>query len=336
MVHEKDGAIFANSPVSLLLNGETTPTSFYVLRSFTPFTKSQVYLVRPDACTAFPTQLILKVYDPRFSNGRLERKNFPWSLHVESQATQMRAQDDSWEDTPLHDLWTQVMLCEEHLEPWLWEHYLFRWQWRSFKAEVEAYHRLAQLQGRGIPKFYGYGKLLLTPSGSRAIDPPAVLVEYIPGVTLSNINSKRLFPCLYQPLIPTVASFEKCGVLHRDICNPTNIMFTPREAPQRAVIIDFGCSLTRDIRKSDKEWAEDVDEADDIASLRLTLQRKLRFKLDVREFTVNAASFSTTDPRELGQDKTEAVDFTDDTEAPRLSLERKITAELDDGLIGDG
>ena len=327
----KVGALSADSPLSLLLDGETSPTTFHVLRSLTPFTKSQIYLVQPGTHTAFPDQLILKVYDPRFSNGRSERVDYQWSLPVESQAAQMRAQNDSWEDIPLHNLWTQVMLCEERPEPWLWEHYLFRWQWRSFKAEVEAYKRLVQLQGRGIPKFYGFGKLLPTPSGLRAIDPPAVLVEYVPGVTLSNINPKKVLPRLYRPLIPTVATFEKCGVLHRDICNPTNIMFTPREAPKRAVIIDFGSSVTRDDRKLDREWAEDVDEADDMASLRLILQRKLRVKLDVSEFMVNVATLSTTDSQESDRDRTEVVDTTDDgMEALRLSLERKLAVDLDD------
>lgn len=327
MVQGKDGALPTDTTLSLLLDGKENPSTFHVLQSLTPFTKSQIYLVRLDTHGVFPNQLILKVYDPRFSNGRSGRE---WSLPVELQAAQMRAQDDSWEDTPLHELWTEITLSEEHSEPWLWEHYFFRWQWRSYKAEVEAYKRLAQLQGRGIPKFYASGKLLPTPSGSRAIYPPAILVEYIPGVTLSNISPKKVLPKLYRPLIPTIATFEKYGVLHRDLCNPTNIMFTPREAPKRAVIIDFGCSITRDVRKTDQEWAEDVDEVDDMASLRLILQRKLRVKLDVSEFTVNVAAFPTVGSGESDQEKAEVVETTDSIESLRLSLERKLALDLDD------
>ncbi|KAG6331095.1 hypothetical protein ID866_7992, partial [Astraeus odoratus] len=233
-----------NFVLSLVLDAKSSPAVFRVLRSFTPFTKALVYLVRPEADTDLPSPLILKIYDPRFLDERYT--DHSWTLAAESIAAEKRDRGE------VPDAFNAYYLDDGvESEPWHWEAHYFRIMKETFDAEIEAYKRLVHLQGQFIPKLYGSGKLLSYPPGSRAIDPPAALLEYIPGVTLRDIDPARVCPDLYKPLIPVVASFADFGVLHYDI-NQNNIIFTPSEAPQRAVIIDFGSAGLRPEGTSDE------------------------------------------------------------------------------------
>ncbi|KAL4064258.1 hypothetical protein V8B97DRAFT_1987902, partial [Scleroderma yunnanense] len=144
---------------------------------------------------------------------------------------------------------------------------------KSFTCELGAYKQLADLQGRSIPKLYGSGMLLPSPPGSHAIEPPVLLLEYIPSVSLDDIDTAMLHPKLYRPLIHIVATFEKRGILHSDF-NNRNIIFTPPEAPERALVIDFGCAELVEYF-SDEDWAESARMANDVRCLRLTLAHKL-------------------------------------------------------------
>ncbi|KAL4064257.1 hypothetical protein V8B97DRAFT_1316449 [Scleroderma yunnanense] len=256
MSQAEDGSFPIGFPLFLRLDGEDTPTTFYVLQSFTPFTKSQVYLVRQDCSTKHPSELILKVYDPRFIDDRAPAPRafcpYPWTLDVESLAAQKRGNILPWKLKDLDELTDRVFDGEK--EPHVWEEFLFLLMGKSFTCELGAYKQLADLQGRSIPKLYGSGMLLPSPPGSRAIEPPVLLLEYIPSVTLDDIDTAMLHPKLYRPLINTVATFERRGILHSDF-TLGNIIFTPPEAPERALVIDFGCAELVEYF-SDEDWAE--------------------------------------------------------------------------------
>ncbi|KAL4066703.1 hypothetical protein J3A83DRAFT_215091 [Scleroderma citrinum] len=247
----EDASFPPGFPLSLRLDGESTPATFHVIRPFTPFTKAQVYLVRPESHKDFPSPLVLKVFDPRYLDDRFpkhaHRPSRPWTLAAESLAIQKREQGEITDDFDIYQL------DEEEAEPWHWEAHFFNLLEGSFESEVLAYKRLVELQGQFIPKFYGSGRLIPTPPKSRAIEPGAILIEYIPGVLLRDIDPALVLPKLYRPLMKAVAIFDERGVIHYDI-NENNVMFTPPEAPERAVIIDFGCAGLRQEGVSDEEW----------------------------------------------------------------------------------
>ncbi|KAI6021036.1 hypothetical protein EDC04DRAFT_393341 [Pisolithus marmoratus] len=282
VVQAEDGSFPPDFPLSVCLDGATNPATFYVTRSFVPFTKAQVYLVRPDANTDLPSQVILKVYDPRFLDDRYPSSSRvpsrPWALHAESVAARKRVRVASGEvDDDFH---IDLLYGDEEADPSLWEEHFFRLMKECFQSELEAYKRLDDLQGRSIPKFFGAGRLIPSPPDSRAIEPPAVLIEYIPGVSLHDIDPALVRPDLYEPLIAAVATFSKHGVFHDDI-NQNNILFTPAQAPNRAVLIDFGCAALRDAEEPDEEWDQAVQFANDVGRLMLSLEEKLGTKLDV-------------------------------------------------------
>lgn len=81
----------------------------------------------------------------------------------------------------------------------------------------------------------------------RVFMPKVVLLEYIPNtIILGDIMAypelpKSIPPYLAKSIETTVNSFGTLGVIHSDI-NPGNILFSPRNNPKRAIIIDFGNS----------------------------------------------------------------------------------------------
>jgi RIO-like serine/threonine protein kinase len=110
-------------------------------------------------------------------------------------------------------------------------------------------HVARSFAGCEIPCCYGSGYLVLE---NRAFFPHILLVQYIPdAVHLRDIAVKPDRSILLS-LFKTVSAFGALGVMHNDI-NPGNILFSPRNAPTHAVIIDFGHAEYRE-GDSDEEW----------------------------------------------------------------------------------
>ena len=125
------------------------------------------------------------------------------------------------------------------------------------KNEVDVYTQLLSFQGTVIPKFYGSGKLLFPPN-TRSIEPPAVLIEYIHGTTLSAyLAAKRSLanipPAIFHSLFDSMSKFKALGVYHGDP-QTTNILLSPPETPTRAILIDFGEAGVREYDESEEEW----------------------------------------------------------------------------------
>ena len=265
----EDNPFPIGSSISLLLDGEETPITLPVTYAFTPFTKGQVYLVESRGFPEF--SLILKVYDPRFLNDRQYRHR-PWSLAMESLAFEKWQKGEISDDFRVWDLDDDV---EE--EPWHREAEFILSSENAFKWEIEAYKKLFRMQGRFIPKFYGHGRLLPTLSMSREFKPGAILIEYIPGLTLHAIDPALVLPELYRPLMKAVTRFDSFGVSHLDI-NGNNIMLAPPDKPTRMVVIDFGCVAIRQKGETKKEWANGVKA--DVGLLRISLEKKLGIELN--------------------------------------------------------
>ena len=266
---DEDNPFPIGSSISLLLDGEETPITLPVTYAFTPFTQGQVYLVESQG---FPeSSLILKVYDPRYLNDR-QYENRPWSLAAESLAFEKWKKGEISYNFKVYHLDDDV---EE--EPWHWEAQFLLSSENALEVEIETYKRLFRMQGQFIPKFYGHGRLLPTPSMSREFKPGAILIEYIPGLTLHAIDPALVLPELYRPLMKAVTRFDSCGVSHLDM-NWNNVMLAPPDKPTRMVIIDFGCMVIRQKGETNKEWANSVKA--DVSHLRISLEQKLGIKLN--------------------------------------------------------
>ena len=83
------------------------------------------------------------------------------------------------------------------------------------------------------------------PPDERAIQPPALVPEYIPSINLYDVPSAAITPAMCAQLVSAIESVPSYGVIHNDITS-TNIHSTPLEQPVRVVVIDFECSLIRE------------------------------------------------------------------------------------------
>ncbi|KAI5118844.1 hypothetical protein M0805_006163 [Coniferiporia weirii] len=106
-------------------------------------------------------------------------------------------------------------------------------------TEHQAYTTLRPLQGRSIPRCYGFEKVI-TPSGERAW---LLVLEYIEGTALWKINtikpSLKTSCTLYVNAMNALNNIHETGIIHCDIAG-RNIIALP-DKPE-VVWIDFACA----------------------------------------------------------------------------------------------
>jgi hypothetical protein len=180
----------------------------------------------------------------------------PWSHELEVEALQQTTPDPSFDFSLFPSFDDRVG----------WEIWYYQQMERAFRNEVESY---SSLQGSAIPRCYGSGTLILP---NRALFPHVLLLQYIPdAIDLEDIviEPDKSF---IASLVKTVSAFGALGVAHDDL-NRSNILFSPRNAPIRAVVIDFGHSFFRE-DESDQEWDEIVEGSDDVGTIKRMLGSK--------------------------------------------------------------
>ncbi|KAI1784115.1 hypothetical protein LXA43DRAFT_1101750 [Ganoderma leucocontextum] len=224
-------------------------------RPFAPFTKAVVLLARSPQLG--PDPVVVKIYDPRFLDERLVDTPHlaarPWSLEAERAADALM--DDPFESLDLYK--DEPEDAEGRAaRAALWEKYFRLLSTDSFKSEREVYDRPGPLQGSAIPRFLLAGTVL--PPDERAIQPHAVVIEYIPdAVSLADVPVDVVEPELCATLLGVVDSFASYGVIHADV-NWNNVLFTPRERPTRVVVIDFGLGGVREEDQDEDSWRQTV------------------------------------------------------------------------------
>ena len=255
------------------------PVRYHIEKSFLPFTKSAVVLARPITAGGMAedgaSSVIVKIFDPRILNDRTATKEkHPWSLAAEQKAAQDRTREDfEWDDIVLYEDEPDPSDAEGlALRAAQWEQKFYALTMECFDVERAAYEHLKELQGISIPRLLGVGRWDV-PSSERAIQPPALVFEYIQGITLRDVDIKLLDPTICASLVAAIDSFAALGVCHTDL-NEGNILFSPPERPQRAVVIDFGCATVRDEDFSEEEWRQTVEFEADSKWIRKILEKR--------------------------------------------------------------
>ena len=145
-----------------------TSLSLQIIKPFLPFTKSLVYIARPETSSDsngfLPPEIILKIFDPRYDIGRIQPlsrldSDQPdlWTLKAETEAAQYRQEIAEGKRT---DVLTTDPYCvyrkgKDKPAPYLLEEKYYRYFMEISKNEVDAYTQLLSFQGTVIPKFYG-------------------------------------------------------------------------------------------------------------------------------------------------------------------------------------
>jgi hypothetical protein len=137
-----------------IMNGGLVTDAFYtVIDAFTPFTMSQVLVVR--ANHESQSCVILKVYDPRFFSHRFRgRIQHPWSYDAEKEAARQRA--------TLNEPFDFVFPLEipEDDDKVGWEEWYYQQAEVFANREVTAYRHLTPLQDRVFPSASARGHLI--------------------------------------------------------------------------------------------------------------------------------------------------------------------------------
>ena len=267
--------------LTLKLAPDDTPCLVEVIKPFTPFTISQVLLCQPAKFideSSYPTPIqlpdtfIVKVYDPKYMDNRLPFKSRParpWSLEAEqAAATRREGKGCSGRDAS----YNLADWPEEEEDKTGWEEWYFQSAEDQYYHESGAYKHLESIQGTTVPRCYGYGTLDLP---ERAIFPHVLVIEYISDAeTLEKVDPACVSLELAQSLVNGIKEVNRLGVVHTDL-NPGNILFSPRDQPTRAVVVDFGHAGLREEEEDDESWREVLEENDDPHWMRVHLKRSL-------------------------------------------------------------
>lgn len=240
------------------LDSDLSETTFTVSKLSTPVTKSVVLLAKPDEGS--PEQVVIKIFDPRYLDERISdipsRASYPWDLVNERAAATARPQNLELSDDDLvekmysdepEDLSGEALATHNLF----WEERFHRLMMECYDSEHKAYERLRDLQGSAIARLIMAGHFL--PPDERTIQPPALVMEYIPSVDLLRVPASAITPAIRSQVLSTIESFPLHGVIHNDI-TLTNIHFTPPEQPVRGFILDFGCAIIRKEDEDEEYW----------------------------------------------------------------------------------
>jgi hypothetical protein len=256
-----------------LADGSTCTAT--VLKAFLPPTQSLVLLVGVEGCPTLAHPAILKIYDPRYMNDRTRPPPYdrPWSLELEMAAAKRRdavargehvdgPDTDAEDDDGIQSNKDKSVTYEARV---LFEEKVYGFAISAFESEHAAYERLHALQGDGVARFYASGTVRLpSPDKShpRPIQPPFILIEYLPGPDMNTVDATLVSRGLARRLLHTLHYIQSHGVVHSDL-HQSNIIFThaitqPSPPPytpfSRAVVIDFGQAGIRDGTIDDEEW----------------------------------------------------------------------------------
>ncbi|KAK3304587.1 uncharacterized protein B0T15DRAFT_568372 [Chaetomium strumarium] len=240
-----------------------------------------------------PLQAVLKLYDRRFGT-RLRDYRYRHVPHTaEREAAYhsfvrqgkmgafLRELDEKEKETNLiMPAWHFLDDCgpENSENSAKYEAIMWRECESNFNRETEAYERLKDVQGTTIPRMYAHVRLVLqdpdmpqdllgSPDTARYFEVKGVLLQFIPGHTLSQLHTSPLallepekWQAIIQAAVDAVHEIDKRGVLNMSVA-PHNVVVNSRT--QTPYIVDFGNCDFKD--RMIKLWKESgrMDDDDD-------------------------------------------------------------------------
>lgn len=218
--------------------------NFTIAHAFPP-TNSQVVVARQAPHTP---KVILKIYD----HAALQhRHTFRRPLDLAAEVASSKNRKDP------HIIRRDRTEPDYDADAIVWEEFYFRTMQNMAWSETEAYKCLVPLQGKTIPAYYGSAMLQLNSISSRSAVVQVAIMEYVHDLSdLVETPKAKITDAFQQSLKETVVIFGKLGVIHGDLVS-NNILFTPKDKPTRALIIDFGECYFKE-QESEAEWAEIV------------------------------------------------------------------------------
>jgi hypothetical protein len=256
---------------------------------YEPFTFSCVMEVDVIQPVAHSQRAILKVYDWRYAAQlRGDQKIDPWTAEHES------AYFDSVRTGRAQEFVDRLRNEDDFEEPeegWNIaenEAYLHDFCFDMFKTETAVYNKLQQYQGTRIPRLFASVALSAkTPSCKYRVDSElfqihGVLLEFIPGFTLAQLNNDKAPPSSWQGIIDqaiqTVHILSDHGILNEDV-RTSNILVTQDAQGKdgyRVVMIDFALCRFLGKDESDSEWGRAKWRQDEEGAVGMVMQLRLK------------------------------------------------------------
>ncbi|KAL1875021.1 hypothetical protein Plec18167_005689 [Paecilomyces lecythidis] len=114
---------------------------------------------------------------------------------------------------------------------------------KNYTHEAAAYTRLPELQGSSIPRYYGSFSLEIPTSRSMSRWIRLIMIEFIPGSPMQDIDPGSLSQYHRQRIMKTIIDFTteiyQRDMVHEDLC-PRNIMIINEGTKeQKVVFVDF-------------------------------------------------------------------------------------------------
>jgi len=249
-----------------------------VLKTFYPFTISPVLKIkldRSDQETVIPvgSTIILKLFDSRFAQDLREWHDVP-DL-TSALATEYR--EFSQREPKSFKEWEakRIKLENEELAPLEKEAHLDALLRSYYQCETKVYGQLTELQGQGIPKFFGQTRFAIDPSSHSSMEAavPGILLEYIEGHKLEELPSQLFHESIATSALEVVSALSDKEILNTDIRLDSFIV--PISRPNRLVVmIDFAQCIFRGEGVSEEEWYDKKASQDEEGAVGYPLQKK--------------------------------------------------------------
>lgn len=268
-----------------------------IIQLHQPFTLSCVATVEINAndlditdSAIGPAKAILKLYDRRFASQlRKDEKCEPWTEATEdAYVSTVRSGEAAEFVRRLNDESIDFREPEEGWSTAENEAYLQNMCSDYFSDETKAYDVMKSLQGKQIPRLYSAVSLPLERRNfGESFDQdtdllciPGILLEYIPGPTLSTMTDvipRQSWQGIVEQAVQNVRAYSSLGFLNRDV-RPSNFVVNeqvPDGHERRVVMIDFAVCEFREDDQSDDEWGRMKWSEDEENAVGCVMQMKL-------------------------------------------------------------
>ncbi|KAK7452767.1 hypothetical protein VKT23_012168 [Stygiomarasmius scandens] len=254
-----------------------------VLEVFEPVTISPVLKVALGTTSPsilLPSTMILKVYDRRYANDL--RAFYDASDPSPESERAFRAFMSSQGAGPQRSLqdWTRKRREDDEQDimppPEETEAYLAALLASYHENEVRVYKRMAAMQGKEIPLFFGNTRFIESDAHPDMIDikVSGILLEYVEGTTLDKLPASAISASLCQKCVDIVQVFGDSGILNNDVRLENFIVLSSPTQNRDVVMIDFAQTRLRGADEDDEQWKRAKWSADEEGAIGYVLQKK--------------------------------------------------------------